>query len=125
MGTGAAGLYMSFFSFGGAITHAGFGLLALSVLTTTVIAYAQIRRRNVAVHREWMLRSCGYAAHRTPTPDHCFQRLRSSLCDRLLALLGTESRHRRGLRAHVALREPFSSQRIAARLTLLRGGAAS
>jgi uncharacterized membrane protein len=57
MGTGAAGLYMSFFSFGGAITHAGFGLLALSVLTTTVIAYLQIRRRNVPVHREWMLRS--------------------------------------------------------------------
>jgi len=57
MGTGAAGLYMSFFSYGGAATHAGFGLLALSVLTTTVIAYLQIRRRNVSAHREWMLRS--------------------------------------------------------------------
>ena len=57
MGTGLAGLYMSFFSYGGAVTHAGFGLLALSVLTTTVIAYVQIRRRKVAVHREWMLRS--------------------------------------------------------------------
>jgi len=57
IGTGTAGLYMSFFSYGGAVTHAGFGLLALSVLTTTAIAYVQIRRRNVAVHREWMLRS--------------------------------------------------------------------
>ena len=57
IGTGLAGLYMSFFSYGGAVTHAGFGLLALSVLTTTSIAYVQIRRGNVAVHREWMLRS--------------------------------------------------------------------
>lgn len=57
IGTGLAGLYMSFFSYGGAITHAGFGLLAFSVLTTTSIAYVQIRRGNVAVHREWMLRS--------------------------------------------------------------------
>lgn len=57
IGTALAGLYMSFFSFGGTVTHAGFGLLALSVLTTTLIAYVQIRRGNVAVHREWMLRS--------------------------------------------------------------------
>ncbi len=57
IGTGMAGLYMSFFSYGGAVTHAGFGLLALSVLSTTAIAYVQIRRGNVAVHREWMLRS--------------------------------------------------------------------
>src|ERR1700740_1260422 len=57
LGTGAAGLYMSFFAFGGGVTQLGFGLLALSVLSTTAIAYRRIRRRDIARHREWMLRS--------------------------------------------------------------------
>ncbi|HEY6139322.1 MAG TPA: DUF2306 domain-containing protein [Thermoanaerobaculia bacterium] len=57
LGTGTAGLYMSFFAFGGAVTQLGFGLLAVSVLGTTMIAYRRIRRRDVARHREWMLRS--------------------------------------------------------------------
>lgn len=57
MGTGAAGLYMSFFAFGGAVTHSGFGALALVLLGTTSLAYLRIRRRDVPAHREWMLRS--------------------------------------------------------------------
>jgi uncharacterized membrane protein len=57
MVTGAAGLYMSLFANGGAVTRLGFGLLAVSVLTATAIAYQTIRQRNIAAHRRWMLRS--------------------------------------------------------------------
>lgn len=52
-----AGLYMSFYSAGGMVTHAGFGLLALAVLATTFQGYRSIRVRDVTRHREWMLRS--------------------------------------------------------------------
>jgi len=55
--TGVAGLYMAAYSFGGWITHAGFGLLAVALLTSTTTAYRAIKRRDVAVHRRWMLRS--------------------------------------------------------------------
>jgi uncharacterized membrane protein len=55
--TGSAGLYMSFFAYGGAVTRLGFGFLALSVLTATSIAYQRIRIRDIAAHRQWMLRS--------------------------------------------------------------------
>ena len=55
--SGAAGFYMSFYSFGGIVTHLGFGLLAVATLTTTSLAYIAIRRREIAVHREWMIRS--------------------------------------------------------------------
>lgn len=55
--TGAAGLYMAFFAYGGAITRLGFGSLAVVLLITTSLAYAKIRKRDVALHREWMLRS--------------------------------------------------------------------
>jgi uncharacterized membrane protein len=55
--TGAAGFYMAFFSFGGLITHLGFGLLAILTVATTSLAYAAIRRREIGVHREWMIRS--------------------------------------------------------------------
>jgi uncharacterized membrane protein len=55
--TGVAGLYMAFFAFGGVVTQAGFGALALALLTTTSLAYVNIRRRDIAAHREWMLRS--------------------------------------------------------------------
>ena len=55
--TGVAGLYMSFYSDGGMVTHLGFGLLAVFTLTTTTLAYAAIRRREIRRHREWMIRS--------------------------------------------------------------------
>jgi len=55
--TGIAGLYMSFFAYGGGIPRLGFALLAVSVLTATSIAYQMIRQRDIAAHRRWMLRS--------------------------------------------------------------------
>lgn len=54
---GLAGLYMSIYSFGGMVTHIGFGALALLLLWTTVRAYSAARAREIAVHRRWMLRS--------------------------------------------------------------------
>ena len=54
---GVAGLYMSLYSFGGLVTHTGFGALALLLLWTTGRAYAAARAREIAVHRRWMLRS--------------------------------------------------------------------
>lgn len=57
VGSGLVGLYMSWHSYGGWITHSGFGLLALGVLITTSLAYVRIRAGEVAAHREWMIRS--------------------------------------------------------------------
>ena len=55
--TGLAGLYMSFYAFGGIVTGLGFAFLAMLLLTTTGIAYARIKRGDVVKHREWMIRS--------------------------------------------------------------------
>jgi uncharacterized membrane protein len=57
IGTGAAGLYMSVYSFGGIVTHVGFATLAAGLLLSTVVAWIQIRRGNIALHREWVIRS--------------------------------------------------------------------
>ena len=54
---GIAGLYMSFYSFGGVVTHLGFGVLAVLLLATTARAYTAARARTIALHRQWMLRS--------------------------------------------------------------------
>ena len=54
---GLAGLYMSFYSFGGVVTHLGFGALAVLLLATTARAYAAARARAIGIHRQWMLRS--------------------------------------------------------------------
>jgi uncharacterized membrane protein len=54
---GASGLYMAQFAFGGAVPRAGFTLLALAWLHTGWRAYAAIRARDVAAHREWMVRN--------------------------------------------------------------------
>jgi hypothetical protein len=48
---------MAPFSFGGLNTHVAFGLLAVLVLATTGVGLARILARDVAAHREWMLRS--------------------------------------------------------------------
>jgi uncharacterized membrane protein len=55
--TGMAGLYMSIYSLGGPITHFGFGILALGLLTTSTMAWARIRQGNIPRHREWVIRS--------------------------------------------------------------------
>ena len=55
--TGVTGLYMAVYSFGGPITHLGFGLLAAGVIATTTMAYRRIRVRDTVAHREWMIRS--------------------------------------------------------------------
>ena len=54
---GLAGLYMSIYSFGGPVTHLGFGALAVLLLWATIRAYLAARAREIAVHRRWMLRS--------------------------------------------------------------------
>lgn len=54
---GVAGLYMSVYSFGGPVTHLGFGALAVLLLWTTLRAYLAARQRAIATHRQWMLRS--------------------------------------------------------------------
>jgi len=41
----------------GAVTHVGFGLLAVLWLTATAQAYRRIRAGDVASHRRWMIRS--------------------------------------------------------------------
>lgn len=55
--TGGAGLYLAFYSDGGMTTHLGFGTLAVVLLGVSTIAYLAIRSRQVARHREWMIRS--------------------------------------------------------------------
>lgn len=54
---GFAGLYLAFESFGGLVTHFGFGLMAVCWLGTTFAAYLAIRQRDIIAHRAWMLRS--------------------------------------------------------------------
>jgi Predicted membrane protein (DUF2306) len=58
------GMYIAAFSFGGWITHVGFGLLGFFTLSSTLVAYARIRQRRVAEHREAMIFSfsCIFAA---------------------------------------------------------------
>lgn len=54
---GLAGLYLSFYAFGGMVARFGFGLLAVCWLGATAMAYAHIRARRVQLHKIWMIRS--------------------------------------------------------------------
>jgi uncharacterized membrane protein len=54
---GMAGLRLAPFSVGGLATHVGFGLLATLWLISTVVAFVHARRRAMAAHQVWMLRS--------------------------------------------------------------------
>ena len=54
---GASGLALATRSDEGIVTHLGFGALAVAWLITTGVAFAHIRRREVASHRRWMVRS--------------------------------------------------------------------
>tara|TARA_R110002126_G_scaffold285314_1_gene435559 strand:- start:1565 stop:2170 length:606 start_codon:yes stop_codon:yes gene_type:complete len=54
---GVAGFILALNSFGGLVTHFGFGLMAICWVGTTLVAYWQIRNGNIQAHRSWMLRS--------------------------------------------------------------------
>jgi hypothetical protein len=54
---GTTGLRLAFESQGGGVAHAGFGLLGLAWLATTLIAYRLIHRGDQAGHRDWAIRS--------------------------------------------------------------------
>lgn len=54
---GTAAFALALRSFGGLVTHFGFGLLAVCWISSTVNAYRHIRRGNQVAHRAWMLRS--------------------------------------------------------------------
>src|SRR2546423_1704161 len=55
--TGLGGLYMSIFSYGGMVTPLAFALLGAATAGSTAMAYVMIRRNQIRVHREWMIRS--------------------------------------------------------------------
>ena len=54
---GLAGLYVALDGYGSPVANAGFTMLALAWLFTGYRAYAAIRAREVAQHREWMIRN--------------------------------------------------------------------
>ncbi len=54
---GVAGFVLALDSFGGLVTHFGFGLMAICWVGTTLNAYRHIRRGDLVAHRAWMLRS--------------------------------------------------------------------
>jgi uncharacterized membrane protein len=54
---GVAGFVLALHSFGGLVTHFGFGLMAIFWVATTLNAYRHIRRGDLVAHRAWMLRS--------------------------------------------------------------------
>jgi uncharacterized membrane protein len=55
--TGVVGFYMAWYSYAGAVTHFGFGVLGALTASTTSMAYLRIRAFDVTAHREWMIRS--------------------------------------------------------------------
>lgn len=58
--SGLAGLYMSLYSYGGMVTHSGFALLGIGLLTSCIMAWVRIRQRQVQLHREWVIRSFAF-----------------------------------------------------------------
>jgi uncharacterized membrane protein len=54
---GVAGLFMATTAVGGLPARLGFTGLAVAWLTTTGMAWYRVRERNIARHREWMMRS--------------------------------------------------------------------
>jgi uncharacterized membrane protein len=54
---GVAGLYMAQHAFGGIVSRLGFASLALLWLYTGLKAWLAIRARDIAAHREWMIRN--------------------------------------------------------------------
>lgn len=54
---GAAGLVSAQFTFGGLTSRVAFSWLAVLWLAATALAWRAVRRRDLAAHREWMIRS--------------------------------------------------------------------
>ena len=54
--SGTAGLYLAFFATGGIVAQLGFGGLAISWLTTAILAYTSVRRGQIDAHQNWMIR---------------------------------------------------------------------
>jgi uncharacterized membrane protein len=54
---GVGGLYMASLAYGGLPARAGFGMLAVLWLMTGCMAYMHIRQKNIATHRQWMIRN--------------------------------------------------------------------
>lgn len=54
---GISGMYMALYSYGGSITHFGFGSLGFATFMTALKPYFHIRAHEVAQHREWMIRN--------------------------------------------------------------------
>lgn len=54
---GSAGLFLSFFAYGGLANRLGFLGLAVATLITTSMAYRAARARRFNDHRRWMIRS--------------------------------------------------------------------
>lgn len=52
-----AGLYLAATAFGGLPTRIGFGMLGVLWLISGAMAYLHIRRGNVQIHRQWMIRN--------------------------------------------------------------------
>jgi uncharacterized membrane protein len=55
--SGIAGIYLSFYAYGGLVAKSGFFFLAAVWLYTTSMAYSTIRKRQVKLHEKWMYRS--------------------------------------------------------------------
>lgn len=55
--SGLAGFYLAFHATGGAIAGFGFGSLALLWLTTTIVAFTLIQKKQIERHQLWMIRS--------------------------------------------------------------------
>jgi uncharacterized membrane protein len=51
---GSGGLYLAPFSYGGPVTHLGFGSLAVLWLATGLLAFRAIRTRRIEAHRRWV-----------------------------------------------------------------------
>lgn len=58
---GSAGLYMSYYAFGGAAAKLGFAFLALAWLYTGARALAAARGGDFVAHRRWMIRNFALA----------------------------------------------------------------
>ena len=54
---GIAGFVLAINSTGGLVAHFGFGMMAVCWVGSTLTAYRYIRAKNVAAHKDWMLRS--------------------------------------------------------------------
>lgn len=55
--SGIAGVYLSFYAFGGVISKIGFFTLSIAWLYTTYLAYRHIRNKQFKLHESWMYRS--------------------------------------------------------------------